>query len=87
MLNNSTQHLKVIEQLTPIFRDVLDDDDLIVTPDTSAVDVDGWDSLTHIRLVVSIEQALGMRFTAAEVTSLQNVGDLVALVIKKQDNG
>lgn len=77
----------IIERLTPIFRDVLDDDDLVITPATKAEDVDGWDSLAHIRLVVSIEKALGMRFTAEEVSSLQNVGDLATLIIKKQANG
>ena len=87
MPNATPEHLKIIEQLTPIFRDVLDNDDLVVTPATSAADVDGWDSLAHIRLVVSIEKALGMRFTAEEVASLQNVGDLAALVIKTQGNG
>ena len=85
MSNDSPEHLKIIEQLTPIFRDVLDNDDLVVTPATSAADVDEWDSLAHIRLVVSIEKALGMRFTAEEVAALQNVGDLAALVIKKQN--
>ena len=85
MPNNTPEHLKIIERLTPIFRDVLDDDDLIITPATAAADVDGWDSLAHIRLVVSIEKALGMRFTAEEVSALQNVGDLAALVIKKQN--
>lgn len=78
---------EIIERLTPIFRDVLDDDDLVITSATKAEDVDGWDSLAHIRLVVSIEKALGMRFTAEEVSSLQNVGDLATLIIKKQANG
>jgi acyl carrier protein len=77
----------IIKRLTPIFRDVLDNDDLIITPATTATDVDGWDSLAHIHLVVSIEKALGMRFTADEVASLENVGDLARLIIKKQSHG
>ena len=76
---------EIIERLTPIFRDVLDDDDLVITPATKADDVDGWDSLAHIHLVVSIEKAFKMRFTAEEVSSLENVGDLVTLIIKKTD--
>jgi acyl carrier protein len=87
MLNQNQESLETIKRLTPIFRDVLDDDDLIITPATKAEDVDGWDSLAHIRLVVSIEKALGMRFSAEEVSSLENVGDLAALIIKKQANG
>jgi acyl carrier protein len=87
MFNQNQDSLETINRLTPIFRDVLDDDDLIITPATKAEDVDGWDSLAHIRLVVSIEKALGMRFSAEEVSSLENVGDLADLIIKKQANG
>lgn len=78
---------EIIEQLTPIFRNVLDDDDLTISPATKAADVDGWDSLAHIHLVVSIEKAFKMRFSAEEVSALENVGDLVALIIRKQANG
>lgn len=87
MLKQDHDTSEIIEQLTPIFRDVLDDDDLTITHTTEAADVDGWDSLAHIHLVVSIEKAFKMRFSAEEVSSLENVGDLVALIIKKQANG
>ena len=79
--------LAIIERLTPIFRDVLDDDTLVVNSDTKASDVDGWDSLAHIRLIVSIEKTLAMRFSAQEVSALKNVGDLVALILRKKANG
>ncbi len=85
MLKQDQNSSEIIERLTPIFRDVLDDDDLVITPATKADDVDGWDSLAHIHLVVSIEKAFKMRFTAEEVSSLENVGDLVTLIIKKTD--
>ena len=75
-----------IDQLTPIFRDVFDDEDLLIDPSTTAQDVDGWDSLAHIRLVVSIEKALGLRFTAAEISGLVNVGEMAELILKKQAN-
>jgi acyl carrier protein len=87
MTEHHQNSFEIINQLTPIFRSVLDNDDLIITPATKAEDVDGWDSLAHIHLVVSIEKTLGMRFSAEEVSSLENVGDLVALIIKKQTNG
>jgi acyl carrier protein len=87
MPNQNQDSSEIIQRLTPIFRNVLDDDDLIITHDTKADDIDGWDSLAHIHLVVSIEKALGMRFSAEEVSSLENVGDLAALIIKKQANG
>lgn len=87
MFKETQEATDMIGHLTPIFRDVLDDDELVITPATRAADVDGWDSLAHIHLVVAIEKALKMRFTAEEVSSLENVGDLVMLVLKKQADG
>jgi len=73
-----------IQQLVPIFQDVFDDDSLTIHATTTAEDVDGWDSLAHIRLIVSIEKAFSMRFSAAEISALQNVGDMVTLILKKR---
>jgi len=73
-----------LQQLVPIFQDVLDDDSLAIDATTTAQDVDGWDSLAYIRLVVSIEKAFSLRFSAAEISELQNVGDMAALIVKKQ---
>jgi len=73
-----------LQRLVPIFQDVLDDDSLAIDATTTAQDVDGWDSLAHIRLVVSIEKAFSLRFSAAEISALQNVGDMAALIVKKQ---
>ncbi len=75
-----------VEQLTPIFQDVFDDDELTITESTAAKDVEGWDSLAHIRLVVSIEKAFGLRFTADEISNLENIGALAELILKKQAN-
>lgn len=83
---NSPESIAMLEQLTPIFQDVMDDDELVITSETKADDVDNWDSLAQIRLVVSIEEALKIRFSAAEISTLQNVGDLVALIARKRDN-
>lgn len=76
----------IIEQLTPIFRDVFDDEDLIIEKNTTAQDVDGWDSLAHIRLVISIEKTLGLRFSASEISGLVNVGEMAELILKKHAN-
>ena len=73
---------EVIGLLHPIFRDVFDDDELIIEAKTTANDIDGWDSLTHIRLVISIEKAFGLRFTAAEISELENVGEMVELIVR-----
>jgi acyl carrier protein len=66
--------------LTKVFEDVFDDDSIIVTPELSAKDVDGWDSLTHIRLILSVEKAFKIKFTTSEIGNLKNVGELAALI-------
>jgi acyl carrier protein len=78
--------LNIINQLTPIFVDVFDDNDLIIDPSTTAGDVDGWDSLAHIRLIVAIEKVFAMRFSASEISNLENVGEMAELIISKQAN-
>ena len=74
---------EVYERMMPIFQDVFDDDTLDVQADTAASDVDGWDSLAHIRLIVALEQAFRVRFSAAEVSRFQRVADVVASIIVK----
>ncbi len=68
------------QKLTQVFHDVFDDDSIVVTPELTADDVDEWDSLAHIRLVVAVEKKFGMKFSAAEVGELKNVGELVTLI-------
>ena len=63
--------------LAQIFEDVFDEDSIRVTPELSAKDVDGWDSLTHIRLMLTVEKAFKIKFSTSEIGRLQNVGDLV----------
>jgi acyl carrier protein len=70
-------------KLTQIFHDVFDDDSIVVTPELTANDVDDWDSLGHMRLILAVESAFGMGFSAAEVKRLQNVGEFVALIQSK----
>lgn len=76
----------ITDNLTLIFRDVLDDDELVISEVTTALDVEGWDSLANIRIMVSIEKEFRVRFTAAEISNLINVGALAELVLKKQAN-
>ena len=73
---------EVMGLLNPIFRDVFDDGELVIEAKTTANDIDGWDSLTYIRLVISREQALDLRFTAAEISELENVGEMVELIVR-----
>ncbi len=70
-------------RLSTIFRDVFDDESLVLRDDLTAEDVENWDSLTHINLIVAIEKEFRIRFTTAEVSGLKNVGELEALVAAK----
>jgi acyl carrier protein len=64
---------------------VFDDDELVLKPDLTANDVEGWDSLAHIRLILSVQKKFGVKFSPVEMNRLKNVGDLVALTKLKQD--
>lgn len=75
-----------LEQLRDIVRDVFDDDDVDITEDTTARDVEGWDSLNHIRFMVTVEQRFHVRFTSREVESLQNIGDLLRAINSKSSS-
>jgi acyl carrier protein len=71
---------EIYQRLTKIFEDVFDEDSIKVTPELSAKDLDGWDSLTHIRLMLAVERAFKVRFSTMEIGKLRNVGDLVKLI-------
>jgi acyl carrier protein len=71
---------QIYARLSGIFEDVFDDDSIKLSPELSAKDVDGWDSLTHIRLILTIEKAFKIKFSTSEIGKLENVGDLVKLI-------
>ena len=73
----------IYRKLTEIFREVFDDDSIVVRPELTAKDVDEWDSLSHIRLVLSVERAFGLKFSASEIGRLKNVGEFVDLIQAK----
>jgi acyl carrier protein len=75
--------MDVLEILNGIFRQVFDDDSLVVTRATSAKDIEEWDSLTHINLVIAIEVHFGIKFGLAEMRRLRNVGEMVDLITRK----
>lgn len=76
--------MSTLEKLTPIFRDVFDDENIAPHPEMTAKEVAEWDSLGHIRLMVAIEQAFGIKFSTSEISSMANVGELIAVIEKKQ---
>lgn len=75
--------VEIREQLTELLQDLLDRDDLAITRETTAKDVEGWDSLTHVRIVVAVEQKFGIRFTTTEMTDLPNVGAMIDAIARK----
>jgi acyl carrier protein len=81
---------KIHTELQDIFRRVFDDE-LVITDSTSAADVDGWDSIAHINLIIAIEKHFGVKFTANEIAALgrrgQNVGGMVQILAAKTGRG
>lgn len=74
---------EVLKQVNDIFIDTLDNDEIKLNRDTTANDVENWDSLTHIQLVVAIERHFHIRFTSKEIQSWANVGEMVESISKK----
>lgn len=74
---------EILHEVSGIFKDILDDDDVKVTETSTADDIEEWDSLSHIQLVVAIEKHFKIRFTAAEINSFQNVGEMCVGIQKK----
>jgi acyl carrier protein len=75
--------MKVIEELTTVFEEVFDQKGLKVTPETTSNDIDGWDSMSHVTMLMAVEDHFGIEFKPYEIANLVNVGALIALVEKK----
>ncbi len=69
--------MQIMEKLTEIFRMVFDDDEIELSTETTAGDVDGWDSLSHLNLILAIETEFAIRFADRELLTYKNVGDLL----------
>ncbi len=74
---------ELFEEINEIFRDVFDDDTLVITDSTNSEDIEDWDSLEHINLVVAMEKRFNMKFNIKEVGQLQNVGEMADLILKR----
>lgn len=74
---------EIKERLTPIFRQIFSDDNLVLTDELSAKDVDRWDSLTHMQLISSVEDQFSIRFKLRDLNKLKQVGDLIAVIESK----
>ncbi len=69
-------HSEIMARLGEVFRDVFDDDGIVLSDETTAADIDGWDSIMHITLIGEVESAFSVHFSMKQVMQLQNVGEL-----------
>ena len=74
---------EIFEKLNVVFRDVFDDDSIVVNDNTTADDIEDWDSLAQVRLTVAIEKKFSIKFDFGELASLHNVGEMLELIEKK----
>lgn len=74
---------EVFKILNEIFRDIFDDEELVIRDETTADDIEDWDSLEQINIVVAVEKKFGVKFNVAETYSFANVGEMVDLIISK----
>ena len=73
----------ILNEVQVIFRDVLDNDEIVLEAGMTADDIEEWDSLTHIQLIVAIEKHFKVKFTSREIMSWQNVGQMIACIANK----
>jgi acyl carrier protein len=74
---------RIYEELTEILDDVFGEDDLVATPELTAGDVPGWDSMAHLRVIFAVERRFGVKFSASQIDGLANVGELASLIESK----
>ena len=74
---------EVFERLNTIFREVFDDEDIVVTDETTSDDIEDWDSLEHINLVSAVEQEFDIKFSMGQVVTMKNVGEMVDIILAK----
>ena len=70
----------IIKRLTAVFQDVFDDDTLVITAETTADDIEDWDSIEHITLIGAVEDEFGMRFKMGEVSGMNDVGEMIDII-------
>lgn len=73
----------IAEKVQEIFRDIFDDDELVITDETNADDIEDWDSLEHISLIVAMEKEFNMKFDIKQVNKLENVGGMIDLILEQ----
>ena len=74
---------QILSEIENIFRDILDENDISISEDTTANDVEGWDSLTHIQIIVAIERFFKIKFSSKEILSWKNIGEMIDSITLK----
>ena len=75
---------EIYDRLNEVFQDVFDDDSLTVSPNTTAADIEDWDSLSHITLMAAVEDEFRMKFSMKEVVEMKNVGEMVSIIAARR---
>ncbi len=78
--------MDITEELTAVFREVFDDETIVLSDELTANDVDSWDSLSHVNLIIAIEMAFDIEFKQSEILNFANVGELKQSIINKLEN-
>lgn len=74
---------EILSKLILIFREELDNEDIVLSKETTAEDIEEWDSLSHIQLIVAVEKAFKIRFTSSEIQSWNNIGEMMESIKRK----
>lgn len=74
---------EILPRLTEVFRDVFDDEDIVISTATTADDIEDWDSIEHITLIGAVEDEFGMRFKMGEVSGMHNVGEMISIIAQR----
>lgn len=74
---------EIFKKVNEIFVDVFDDDSIKINENTSAADIEDWDSLTHITLISTVEEEFGIKFQMKDVIGMKNVGEMVDIIMEE----
>lgn len=73
----------IMKRLMDVFRDVFDDDSIVINESTTSADIEDWDSIEHINLIDAVEDEFGLRFKMKEVSGMKNVGEMIDIISQR----